>query len=48
MSIDDALEVLYAAAAVATIAGFVLAVWEHKRRDDVGGGGDPEQKENRR
>lgn len=41
MSIDDAREVVYAAAAVATIAGFVLAMWEHKRRDDVGEGGTP-------
>ena len=48
MSIECALEILYAAEAVATIAGFVLAVWEHKRRDDVGGGGDPERKKDRR
>ena len=48
MSIECALEILYAAAAVATIAGFVLAVWEYKRRDDVGRGGDPEHKEDRR
>lgn len=40
MSIDDALEVLYAAAAACTVAGFALAAWsayrEHKRRDDAG------------
>ena len=48
MSIECALEILYAAAAVATIAGFVLAVWEYKRRDDVGRGGDHEHKEDRR